>query len=700
MVRTMTSCLTFVPVYGSPTKKNGAWTGGARSVVEFGGNAWFGWEVLRSAVGVIAGFSNEDTGANYLDITHGFRFERGNYQIIESGQVIQIGPVGVTSPIRYDEGDRFYVSRWNNQVVYSVRAVDTLDSTIYVDSRFPGLALPGPIIYVSEEESFGAVFLDTSLYVRDDTVTNPAGSEFPYYSGADKDPNINDESPDGETKGFISGTIEFELQASAGGAAVIYGDLIFSGSASGSTETGISGNLILTGLASDRALDTRIVGSLPLGGSAQSQGLVSALSGAVGFLYFDTFTNTSDSTVIAVGDLNLGGYAAAANVSIINGELLFLGQTSYSQNDNFIQVVLSIQQSSLPVNKDVEVTENLELRTNLRFNRTNNVVDILNAVATAKTFYNPNTEILEDVLALATQNNTQFSTLTDILNSQDTVTVFSILNIAEQLVASDSVQNLYHGVVQVLSEMLVADSERSSYPFEVAEYLAFSDESVALVNSLVEQLDSVMLSTATDNILTIMVDETAELLAADSIELTTQLFVELLEHADMYTLFKTNDEIAQAWVMNTEARMALSQYDNYTFTSMTTFKGKSFGTTDSGLFELEGDTDVGNPITAQVESMMLDFGTSRMKRIRTAYMGYTSSNDLVLKVMSVDDGELFEHWYKANPVGSNAAPRTGMVEVGQGLRSRYWQFELTNVDGGDFELDVLELYPLFLGRRI
>jgi hypothetical protein len=41
-----------------------------------------------------------------------------------------------------------------------------------------------------------------------------------------------------------------------------------------------------------------------------------------------------------------------------------------------------------------------------------------------------------------------------------------------------------------------------------------------------------------------------------------------------------------------------------------------------------------------------------------------------------------------------------MVEVGQGLRSRYWQFELTNVDGGDFELDVLELYPLFLGRRV
>jgi|TARA_B110000879_G_C10684434_1_gene322985 hypothetical protein len=81
-------------------------------------------------------------------------------------------------------------------------------------------------------------------------------------------------------------------------------------------------------------------------------------------------------------------------------------------------------------------------------------------------------------------------------------------------------------------------------------------------------------------------------------------------------------------------------------------------------------------------------------------MGYTSSNELVLKVMSVDDGELFEHWYKASPVGSNTAPRTGMVEVGQGLRSRYWQFELTNVDGGDFELDVLELYPLFLGRRV
>lgn len=98
--------------------------------------------------------------------------------------------------------------------------------------------------------------------------------------------------------------------------------------------------------------------------------------------------------------------------------------------------------------------------------------------------------------------------------------------------------------------------------------------------------------------------------------------------------------------------------------------------------------------------MMLDFGTSRMKRIRSAYLGYTATNELVMRVRAVSQGELSEHWYKATHTKTPNAPDGGYMPVGQGLKSRYWQFELTNIDGGDFEIDQVELHPLVLNRRV
>jgi len=212
-------------------------------------------------------------------------------------------------------------------------------------------------------------------------------------------------------------------------------------------------------------------------------------------------------------------------------------------------------------------------------------------------------------------------------------------------------------------------------------------------------LDSVNIASAFENVLTIVIEDTAALAAGDTIELSSQLLVELLDVVDVYALIKTPSDIAQGWVMNTEGTQPISEYDNFEFNSVTTFKKEFYGTSDAGLYVLNADDDAGTNITSELSSLMLDMGTSRMKRIRSAYLGYTAENDLVLKVRSVSDGQLSEHWYKGCEVVSDA-PREGLVQVGQGLKSRYWQFELTNVDGGDFEIDQLELHPLFLGRRV
>ena len=150
----------------------------------------------------------------------------------------------------------------------------------------------------------------------------------------------------------------------------------------------------------------------------------------------------------------------------------------------------------------------------------------------------------------------------------------------------------------------------------------------------------------------------------------------------------------EAFVMHLEAQ-ALSTYTNYPFNSMTQFNGVYLGASDAGIFALVGDTDAGTAIDAVVRLGMSDFGTSLIKRVAKAYVGYAAAGDLELRVIT--DGGVLRR-YKLHTT------RTGMhgwrVEVGKGILSRYWQFEVANVGGAGFTLNCVEITPTRMGRRV
>jgi len=41
-----------------------------------------------------------------------------------------------------------------------------------------------------------------------------------------------------------------------------------------------------------------------------------------------------------------------------------------------------------------------------------------------------------------------------------------------------------------------------------------------------------------------------------------------------------------------------------------------------------------------------------------------------------------------------------MIDIGKGLKGRYWQFELQSKGNTVFDLDEIELYPIVFGRKI
>lgn len=150
-----------------------------------------------------------------------------------------------------------------------------------------------------------------------------------------------------------------------------------------------------------------------------------------------------------------------------------------------------------------------------------------------------------------------------------------------------------------------------------------------------------------------------------------------------------------ALVMHTETG-SLTQYANFPFNSFATFNGVYLGASAEGLFTLEGDTDNGAKIPALARVGITDFGTSYLKRVDRCYVGYRTDGNLVLRVYT---DEVTQRDYLLRASGKNGL-HGNHTRIGRGLRARYWQFEVQNQNGADFELNAIELKPTHLRRRV
>lgn len=152
----------------------------------------------------------------------------------------------------------------------------------------------------------------------------------------------------------------------------------------------------------------------------------------------------------------------------------------------------------------------------------------------------------------------------------------------------------------------------------------------------------------------------------------------------------------KAIVLGTESQ-ALTQYLNFNYNSMTQFQGQALAAGPSGLFVVDsGENDNGADIDAAAQVGITDFGTSFLKRVDRCYVGYRTNGNLVLRVYT---DEINQRDYLL--ASSNRAGLHGNhVQIGKGLAARYWQFEVRNQQGADFNINSIELKPTHLRRRI
>jgi hypothetical protein len=327
------------------------------------------------------------------------------------------------------------------------------------------------------------------------------------------------------------------------------------------------------------------------------------------------------------------------------------------------------------------------------------LADRLSIVAAAATEITYALELTSQNEILAEAVGAYALTLAETLEITDPQSIIEGVALLEQLLVATGTQTYLQAVAQLADHLRVVDATLEARTETLSLLLEIQDAVENRLTRYAQALDELhgALETSATLHLTVALLDTEHV--TDATQTLASLFAEVSDDLTPYVMLRLGDEEYTGWAMNVEGDQPLSEYSNYPFNSMARIGNQYYGAGDEGLYTLDGDTDAGEPIDAALRTMMIDFGSPRQKRVRSAYLGYTASGTLLLRVRSVDDGTLKEQWYEAQELQAQA-PRESMIRVGRGLRSRYWQFELVNVDGADFEIDKMELHPVYLNRRV
>lgn len=186
-------------------------------------------------------------------------------------------------------------------------------------------------------------------------------------------------------------------------------------------------------------------------------------------------------------------------------------------------------------------------------------------------------------------------------------------------------------------------------------------------------------------------------IVAEGVDLTDAELIKMTFHAGMVEgieiigAYVGPNGSVTTWAMNTRTG-GVTEYRNYAFNSFARMGDKYLGATRDGLYELLGDKDDGTNIIATIRSGYAQWGGTHLGGFKAAYLATTGEGAFVLKVITKDGNT-----YIYNVVTKDG--RSAKVDLGKGLRSRYFAFELVS-SGQDFDLDTLEFVPLVADRRV
>lgn len=351
-------------------------------------------------------------------------------------------------------------------------------------------------------------------------------------------------------------------------------------------------------------------------------------------------------------------------------------------------------------NNELRVVENLTAQTYITAVLPLVVSELLELQATHQTALLAGVDIDEELVVRAISIIPYLAEVVEALEALDEnqVTPELAATVAELLTATDLIGNEVTLRVAVLFALTLGDQVQVAYQLSAIELLEAVVTNTAKLGQAAAVLENLILEDLPAVNLALLI-ETDEGITADVIDTATAtLRIAVEEGVGFYLKVKVGDDVFEGWVLNAETA-GFSEYTNFPFNSFASVQGRIFAASEDGVFELDGADDDGTQIDARVRTGLLDLGTHYIKDVKAVHIGFTSDDRMVLKVTAMNRGTKEEHWYEMKPSDS-ASMRDGRVTVQRGLRSRYWQFELVNANGADFDIDELDIQFNPLTRRL
>lgn len=143
---------------------------------------------------------------------------------------------------------------------------------------------------------------------------------------------------------------------------------------------------------------------------------------------------------------------------------------------------------------------------------------------------------------------------------------------------------------------------------------------------------------------------------------------------------------------------AVYEWKDLDLRSLVSHNGVLYGITATKLLAFTGSDDGGVDIDAHLKTGKMRFGSSFLKRFVRLYLGGNAVDGLTATVTTEVEGVETAHNYSfAGWVGSLRARRK---KLARGIKSRFVQLKVANIDGGDFKLEQCDMDASVITRRI
>lgn len=288
-----------------------------------------------------------------------------------------------------------------------------------------------------------------------------------------------------------------------------------------------------------------------------------------------------------------------------------------------------------------------------------------------------------------------FGQVTDALEAAETVGFITTPASLEDSVASN---DLLTGLLQVTTaatdRLTVTDELDGQRTFSSTDAVVVSDELSSSARIYGGLVDQVVFSDTTSASFTIYADLSDSGVVGDTVSDSLSL-VGVLSDAAIAgdSLYESSQTVL---VVNADTGAVSSYIFTPTVVGMADYQGVLYLVGPDGLYALDAVQDDDGDVVWSFRTGFTNLGTDKLKRVNDANFQARTEGDTTFQVVSDRYGNKQEWNYRLPPLTRNSY-RDGIVKVGKGINSVYWQFAARGV--GPAEIDQLRLTVEPLSRR-